>query len=109
MSQYTKWIGGLAEWTEPACAGRGTTAYISVVFTWQLAEAYQRAVWYKTLGYHVRAGGPAVILNPGYLADVAKIGGQVNALPHHNPDATFTSRGCIATAPSAPSRASRET
>ena len=89
MSQYTKWVGGLAEWTEDS------TAYISVVFTWQLAEAYQRAAWYKAMGYHVRAGGPAVILNPDYLTEVAEIGGQVNALPHHNPDATFTSRGCI--------------
>ena len=90
MSQYNNWIGGLAEWT------KDNTAYISVVFTWQLAEAYQRAAWYKAMGYHVRAGGPAVILNPDYLADVTdEIHGQVNALPHHNPDATVTSRGCI--------------
>jgi len=32
---------------------------------------------------------------PDYLEDVAEIGGEVDALKHHNPDATFTSRGCI--------------
>jgi hypothetical protein len=85
----SNWNNGLIEWTEDH------TVYLSIVFSWQLAEAYQRAAWYKALGYHVRAGGPAVTLNPNYLTDVAKIGGQVNALPYHNPDATFTSRGCI--------------
>lgn len=35
------------------------------------------------------------MLNPGHLADVASLGGEVNALPHHNPNATFTSRGCV--------------
>lgn len=43
----------------------------------------------------MRAGGPAVSLMPDYLAEVAEIGGKVDALKHHNPDATFTSRGCI--------------
>ncbi len=93
MSAFGDWHGGYAEWTE------GRTAYLSVVFSWQLARAYQRAVWLQTEGYHVRAGGPAVALNPGYLADVAEIGGEVKALPHHNPNATFTSRGCIRKCP----------
>jgi hypothetical protein len=93
VSQYTKWVGGLTEWTED------TTAFVSVVFSWQLAQAYQRVIWLKMQGYHMRAGGPAVTLNPHYLTDVAEIGGQVNALPHHNPDATFTSRGCIRKCP----------
>lgn len=53
---------GLTDWTE------GDTAYLSVVFSWRLPDAYQRAVWYRELGYRVRAGGPAVTLNPDYLA-----------------------------------------
>lgn len=82
--------GGLAEWTDG-----DKTAHLSVVFSWNLQAAYQRAVWWRSLGYTVRAGGPAVTLNPGYLAGVAELGGAVDALPYHNPDATFTSRGCI--------------
>lgn len=87
------WIGGYAEWTKE------NTAYLSVVFSWQLNKAYSRAVWYKQSGYNVRAGGPAISLNPDYLAGVAEIGGQVNALPHHNPNATFTTRGCVRKCP----------
>lgn len=83
------WGNGCVEWTE------GDTAFLSVVFSWHLQNAYQRAVMLSAQGYHVRAGGPAVANNPDFLADVAEIGGQVNALPRHNPDATFTSRGCI--------------
>jgi hypothetical protein len=82
------WRGGFAEWTEDH------TAYLSVPFTWSLPAVYQRAAWLRAEGYRVRAGGPAVSLMPGYLADVAEIGGEVDALPHHNPEATFTSRGC---------------
>jgi hypothetical protein len=32
---------------------------------------------------------------PDYLATVADIGGDVDAISRHNPDATFTTRGCI--------------
>jgi len=78
-----------AHWTE------NRTAYISCVFSWDLPEARRIAAYYKQQGYHVRAGGPAVDLNPGALAGVAELGGSVDALTHHNPDATFTSRGCI--------------
>jgi len=86
----TQWpSGGFAEWTE------GHTAFLSVVFSWHLSDAYQRAVWYKSLGYRVRAGGPAVTMNSEALVDVAELGGQVDAMPHHNLNATFTSRGCI--------------
>jgi hypothetical protein len=46
-------------------------------------------------GYRVRIGGPAVSLNPDLLAGIAEVGGEVDALPHHNSNATFTSRGCI--------------
>ena len=84
------WKNGFVEWEED------NTAYLSVVFSWQLPPAYQRAVWYKSLGYRVRAGGPAVAFNPDYLADVAEIGGDyADAVAKHNPKATFTQRGCI--------------
>mgnify|MGYP001375799260 CR=1 FL=1 len=49
--QQRKWAGGLAEWID------GDTAYLSVVFTWRLREARNRARWYRSLGYKVRAGG----------------------------------------------------
>lgn len=87
------WAGGFAEWTE------GQTAYLSVPFTWELQNARQRAEWLRAEDYHVRAGGPAVSLMPDYMADVAELGGAVDALAHHNPEATFTSRGCIRRCP----------
>jgi len=83
------WKNGVVDWTEDE------TAFVSVPFTWELPKAYQRCIMLAAEGYHVRAGGPAVSLMPDYLADVAEIGGEVDALPHHNPNATFTSRGCI--------------
>jgi hypothetical protein len=82
------WTNGLADWTV------GDTAYISVVFSWRLPDAYQRAVWYQSQSYQVRAGGPAVWASKRYLAGMAQIGGDVDALAHHNPDATIASRGC---------------
>ena len=83
------WSGGYTEWFE------GSTAFLSVVFSWLLPEALQRATWLRASGYHVRAGGPAVSLNPIYLSNVVEIGGDVKALKHHNPNATFTTRGCV--------------
>lgn len=75
-------------------------AFLSVVFTWDLPAAYQRAVWLGAEGYRVRAGGSAVALMPDYLVGVAEVGGEgVDALSRHNPDATFTSRGCIRRCP----------
>jgi len=85
----TNWNGGYIEWTD------GGTAYLSVVFSWQLQKAYQRAAWYTAQGYHVRAGGPAVAFQPTFLTNVAEVGGDVHALHFHNANATFTSRGCI--------------
>lgn len=76
------WTNGTAEWTE------GQTAYISVPFTWDLQKAYMRRAWLEAEGYTVKMGGPAVRLITGQSGDI-------DALPHHNPDATFTSRGCI--------------
>jgi hypothetical protein len=89
------WLKTFAEWTE------GQTAFISVVFSWDLQAAYQRAVWLRAEGYSVRVGGPAVMVNPGHFPYVAteewalSHRDKPNALAHHNPNATFTSRGCI--------------
>jgi hypothetical protein len=86
-----KWVGGFAEWTE------GDTAYLSIAFTWLLDKAYARALWYRALGYRVRAGGPALFLvkMQHELADVAELGGEVpDAIARHNPMATIASRGC---------------
>lgn len=83
------WIGGLAEWTE------GDTAFLSVAFTWKLPEAYDRARWYRAMGYRVRAGGPGVFTQKDYLAEVAEVGGTIpDALRRHNPMATKASEGC---------------
>lgn len=82
------WSNSFAEWQD--C----DTAYLSVAFTWDLQAACSRAVRLRQMGYHVRAGGPAVVLMPHILKGVAELGGEVDALPHHNPQATFTSRGC---------------
>lgn len=88
----TEWPKSLVEWTED------DTAYLSVVFTWDLPKAHMRAVWLGQEGYQVKAGGPACLLMPDYLEDVGEVNGeQVNALWRHNPEATFTSRGCIRT------------
>ncbi len=85
----TLWSKKTVTWVE------GDTAFVSVPFTWNLPKAYSECVWWKQQGYKVRAGGCAVSLIPDYLTGVAEIGGEVDALPHHNPEATFTTRGCI--------------
>lgn len=85
------WSGGFAEWTD------GDTAYLSIAFTWLLDKAYARALWYRALGYRVKAGGPALFLvkMQHELADVAELGGDApDAIARHNPAATIASRGC---------------
>jgi len=91
--QKSGWNGGIVTWTE------GKFAYISVAFSWHLMTAYQHAIWLKHEGYKVYAGGPAVDLQPTFLQRVAILGAHVNALPHHNPNATRTSYGCIRSCP----------
>lgn len=89
LRQQSAWVGGLAEWID------GDTAYLSVAFTWKLREARDRALWYRQLGYRVRAGGPGTFRPRGYLTDVAELGGEIpDALRRHNPMATIASRGC---------------
>ena len=82
------WSGGIAEWTEQ------NTAFISVVFSWKLPEAYQRVAWYRQAGYDVKVGGGGIIRHPNYFDGVAEVGEKVNALQKHNPHATRASRGC---------------
>lgn len=85
------WVGGIAEWIDDG------TAYLSIAFTWHLDDAYQRAIYYRQMGYKVRAGGPGIFTRKHYLADVAEIGGALpsgEAVVRHNPSATIASRGC---------------
>lgn len=83
------WPDGLAEWTD------GDTAFLSVAFTWKLDDAWSKAVYYRAMGYRVRAGGPGIFTRKHYLADVAEIGGDIpDAIARHNPMATIASRGC---------------
>lgn len=82
------WSNGIAEWIE------GDTAFISAVFSWNAQKAYSLCIYYKQLGYKIRCGGQAVWQFPQMFSEF-DTSGVVDALPHHNPDATFTSRGCI--------------
>lgn len=82
------WAGGIVDWID------GDIAYVSSVFSWNTEKAYMKCVWYKSLGYHVRCGGQSIEMNPDTFSEF-DVGGSINALPHHNPDAVFTSRGCI--------------
>ena len=84
-----QWARGVVEWTD------ADTAYLSVVFTWDLNDAYVRALWWHGLGYRVRVGGPGVFVRKKFLAEVAEVGGDLpDAIMHHNPMATVASRGC---------------
>jgi len=88
--------GGVSWLKRPVEFIHNGTARLSVAFTWDLPKAYQRAVWLGMEGQRVVAGGPAVALMPDYLAGVADVATDwPGALEHHNPYATFTSRGCI--------------
>lgn len=80
---------GYLEWQEE------DNVFISVVFSWLLDRAYQRAAWHKAQGKKVYAGGPAVSINPDALSNIATLGDYQDAIYKHNPYATFTSRGCI--------------
>lgn len=82
------WSGGLIDWVD------GDTAFVSAVFSWQLHKAYMRAIYYQSSGYLVKVGGPAITNNP-VMFQAFDLSGSPDALSKHNPDATFTSRGCI--------------
>ena len=81
---------GLAHWTI------GNRACISVVFSWLIDQAFQIAVWYRSQGYVVLSGGPAVSHGDTTMRKVSDTSVEFpDAVAQHNPDATFTSRGCI--------------
>jgi len=82
------WSNGIAEWIE------NDMAFISAVFSWNAQRTYMRCVYFREMGYKVRCGGQAVFQNPAMFSEF-DTGGSVDALFHHNPLATFTSRGCI--------------
>lgn len=84
------WLGTFAEWID------GDHAYISVVFSWHLQSAFMRAIALKTEGYKVHVGGPAVNMQPHYFEGICEeVNGSIDALQFHNPNAVFTSRGCV--------------
>ena len=86
MAKWTRWP---AEWID------GTTAYISVVFSWHVDYAYSRAVWLAQMGYDVKVGGPGVFIRKQELSQVATVGGSIpDAVRRHNLNATFASKGC---------------
>ena len=83
------WRKGIVEWTE------GSVAYISVVFSWDAQAAFEKAVWYRQLGFEVRVGGPGVFVLGKLLKGIARVGGDIpDVVVRHNPLATFASRGC---------------
>lgn len=99
MSAWTTgaWAEGVVEWTE------GDTAYISVVFSWDVDEALARTFWYRAAGYTVRVGGPGVFTAKRArefhgLADVRPPhlpGGSIPGVQvRHNPMATKATTGC---------------
>lgn len=73
-----QWHKGIAQWEV------GKTLYLSVPFTWLLDEANQIAEQHKG---KVLMGGPA-FMKPTYCEGF-------DPLSHHNPLATFTTRGCV--------------
>ena len=86
MRSLSRWKKGIVEWVD------ADTAYISVVFTWDAAKAFSRAVYYRQMGYRVRVGGPGVFVLGKQLKEVAEVGGSVpDVVQRHNPMATFAS------------------
>ena len=86
-----RWIGGFAE------QHSGDTVYLSVAFTWKILEARSRAMFLKSSGFRVLAGGPAFFLQSmkDEIKDVAEVGAALpDAVRLHNPSATIASRGC---------------
>lgn len=84
------WPKKIVEWT------KNNNVYLSVVFTWNLPDAWSRCIWYRQQGYDVHAGGVAVSLFPDYLTNVAKVNDlHIDALSLHNKMATRFSIGCV--------------
>ena len=80
---------GLATWTD------GSHAYVSVVFSWHKPAAHQLAAWYAAQDYTVHVGGPAAAIDLPYFAALSSpTVPAIDALQHHNPNATRTTTGC---------------
>jgi hypothetical protein len=90
MDIINKWSNGLTHWIEK------DIVYISVVFSWYLKDAYNLASYFKNNNQIVRAGGPGLFsqYHRQRMSEVSELGGEVNALIHHNVNATIASRGC---------------
>jgi hypothetical protein len=71
------WKNGIAQWKV------GSTLYISVPFTWLVADAERIAAEFK---------GKSLIGGPGLMRPTECPG--FSPLAYHNPSATFTTRGC---------------
>lgn len=92
-----EWAEGVVEWTE------GNTAFISVVFSWDVDEALARTFWYRAAGYKVRVGGPGVFTakRAREFEGIAECipphlpGGSIPGVQsRHNPMATKATTGC---------------
>ena len=87
--ELAKWKKGYQEWTEDG------VVHLSVVFTWDAAEAYQRALFWANMGHEVKVGGPGIFTMRKMFMDVAEVGTDYDeAVTLHNATATFASRGC---------------
>lgn len=98
------WSEGLAHWRD----GEQRVAFLSIAFTWRIPQARRLAEYYTSLGYRVKAGGPALFKLHWMMKDVAEIeytydergniksgaGMCPDAVAHHNPFATKASEGC---------------
>lgn len=86
-----KWAKGIVDWVD------GDTAYISIVFSWDVDEALARTLWYRAAGYKVRVGGPGVFTakRANEFEGLAQVGGSIPGVQtRHNPMATKATEGC---------------
>ena len=83
----SNWAGrGYVEWID------GDTAYLSVVFSWNIPKARKRAAQFAAKGMRVIAGGPAIALNPLALGDLAEIEKRIRARVFSQSHALFENR-----------------
>ena len=91
MMRLAKWGKGVAEWFDDA----DDVVNLSVVFSWQVDEALDRAQFWGMSGRRVRVGGPGVFVRRKEFDGLAEVGNDFpEAVTRHNPMATFASRGC---------------
>lgn len=93
MTAWTtgKWAKGVVDWVE------GDTAFVSVVFSWDVDEALARVAWHRQSGFKVRVGGPGVFTarRAREFDGLAQVGGAIpDTQRRHNPMATKASEGC---------------